>query len=219
MGPPLAEPHRPLTVPPASAHSPPDGGVGTRRRRPRGVGDHQAACAGCEWSRGRCSSLVPAAVAATTLERPDRQPPALPAAAAHRRCSAGWGWWSAGCAPPPPPEAGRDPHRPARRPRPLGAIGLAATLFWLKPFVATSAALDALNADGPVTRHRLPQRDDVRAGGVADRGARCCTRAPASTHARTPCWPRRWPTRATASWSPSARSTSSCSASMPPTRT
>lgn len=32
-----------------------------------------------------------------------------------------------------------------------GAIGLAAALFWLKPFVATSAALDALNADGPVT--------------------------------------------------------------------
>jgi len=32
-----------------------------------------------------------------------------------------------------------------------GAIGLAATLFWLKPFVATPVALDALNADGPVT--------------------------------------------------------------------
>lgn len=32
-----------------------------------------------------------------------------------------------------------------------GAIGLAATLFWLKPFVATSVALEALNADGPVT--------------------------------------------------------------------
>ncbi len=31
-----------------------------------------------------------------------------------------------------------------------GAIGLAATLFWLKPFVATPVALDALNADGPV---------------------------------------------------------------------
>jgi hypothetical protein len=49
---------------------------------------------------------------------------------------------------PPKPGAIRTTLRWAAA---AGAIGLAATLFWLKPFVAAAAALDALNAGGPVT--------------------------------------------------------------------